>query len=98
MADLDTAQRHLADALTRLEVALNRRLAARADPGAAIAPLRAERDALATDVAALRSECERLSTALRDAEHENRTIREATESVARRLDGSIDQLDHLLEG
>lgn len=99
MAELETAQRHLSDALKRLETALARRLSA-APLGDEDRPFQAaglERDALARDVAALRSECDRLNQALREAEEENRAIRETTDAVARRLDGSIHEIDKLLE-
>jgi hypothetical protein len=100
MVELETAQRHLSDALRRLEAAIARRLSApRAGAGSdgEIEALLAERDRLAHDVAVLSSECDRLAVALRDAEAETRHIREITETVARRLDGSIGELDRMLE-
>ncbi len=100
MAELETAQRHLSDALKRLEAAVARRLSAApsAEYERAVEQLGAERDTLARDVAVLRSECDRLSEALRETEEENRAIRETTDAVARRLDGSIHDIDRLLEG
>jgi len=99
MAELHTAQRHLSDALKRLEAALTRRLSAApvSEYERALDAVTAERDALARDVAVLRSECDRLSAALREAEEENQAIRETTDAVVRRLDGSIDEIDKLLE-
>ncbi len=99
MAELQTAQRHLSDALKRLEAALTRRLAAApiSEYERALDAVTAERDALARDVAVLRSECDRLSAALREAEEENQAIRETTDAVVRRLDGSIHEIDKLLE-
>jgi chromosome segregation ATPase len=94
MVELEIAQRHLDEALKRLEAAWARRQPMaeheRAEAGA-------EREVLARDVAVLRSECDRLSAALRDAEAENRTIRETADAVVRRLDGSIHDIDRLLE-
>jgi len=49
-------------------------------------------------VTVLRNECDRLSNALREAEGERRSLQEVTDTVARRLDGSIGELDRLLEG
>jgi hypothetical protein len=99
MAELEAAERHLNEALARLEAALARRLAATSAGGTsqALQAVRTERDALGQEVAGLRRECERLSAALREAERENRAIRELTANVARRLDGSIDELDRMLE-
>jgi hypothetical protein len=101
MVELETAQRHLSDALRRLETALMRRLAApRAggEPGHELDALLVERDSLARDVTVLRRECDRLAAALHEAEAEKRQIREITETVARRLDGSIGELDRMLGG
>jgi hypothetical protein len=100
MAELETARRHVTEALQRLEAALVRRLPSA--PGGAsqdsFGTLSAERDSLARDVTALRSECERLTMAVREAERQNQTMRDLTESVARRLDGPISEIDRLLEG
>ena len=99
MAELHTAQRHLSDALKRLEAALTRRLSAAPVSGyeRALDAVTSERDALARDVAVLRSECDRLSAALREAEQENQATRQTTDAVVRRLDGSINEIDKLLE-
>jgi hypothetical protein len=99
MVELETAQRHLSEALRRLEAAVMRRLAtppAGGDGEQQLDALLHERDGLARDVAMLRSECDRLAAALHEAEAEKRQIREITETVARRLDGSIDELDRML--
>jgi len=100
MSELDAAQRRLNEALRRLEGALSRRLATA--PGAEmereLRTIATERDALARDVSALRNECDRLSNALREAEEEKRSLQEVSDAVARRLDGSIGELDRLLEG
>lgn len=100
MTELESAERHLGEALRRLENALARRLsrAPGADQQRVLQEIAAERDALARDVAVLRSECDRLSTALREAQQENWAIREASETVARRLDGSIGEIDRMLQG
>jgi hypothetical protein len=100
MSDMDIANQHLAQALRRFEAALARRLA-RAPNGAAeqtLARVGGERDDLARDVGALRAECDRLSAALSEAEETNQALRQVTHQVAERLDGSIAELDHLLEG
>lgn len=100
MSELDAAQRRLNDALRRLEGALSRRLSTA--PGAGLErelhAVAAERDALARDVTVLRNECDRLSNALREAQEERRNLQEVTDAVARRLDGSIGELDRMLEG
>lgn len=95
MSQLETAQRHLSRALRRLEAALERKLS---QPGnGAAAPGANHADAtLARDVAMLRDQCDRLSVALNEAQHDNRTLREVNDDVAQRLDGSIAELDRLL--
>lgn len=100
MAELETAQRHVSEALRRLEAALARRLssAPNVNSEGGLDTASAERDTLARDVASLRSECDRLSAALREAEEQNRAMRELTKTVARRLDGPISELDRMLEG
>jgi len=94
MSQFETAQRHLSRALRRLETVLEQRLSqpvgAAAGSGApALAQLGAERDDLL-------EQCERLSAALSEAQHDNRTLREVSSHVAQRLDGSIVELDRLL--
>ncbi|MDX1541663.1 MAG: DUF4164 family protein [Geminicoccaceae bacterium] len=93
MGELEAAQRHLTEALRRLEGALARRLSRgggtngqHADPG------------IGGDVEALRDECQRLNAALDEALRERDVVRAAAGSVVQRLDGSIDELDRLLEG
>jgi SMC interacting uncharacterized protein involved in chromosome segregation len=100
MAGLETAQRHVSEALQRLEAALVRRLSSAPGGGPQdnLEALNAERDRLARDVAALRGECDRLAAAVREAEEQNQSMRNLTESVARRLDGPISEIDRLLEG
>jgi hypothetical protein len=100
MAGLETAQRHVTEALQRLESALVRRLSS-VPPGGSqtnLEAMNAERDTLARDVAALRGECDRLAAAVREAEEHNQSMRILTQSVARRLDGPIAEIDRLLEG
>lgn len=82
-----------------MEGALSRRLstAPGADLERELHTVVAERDALARDVAVLRSECDRLSAALREVQEDKRSLQEVTDAVARRLDGSIDELDRMLE-
>lgn len=101
MTEVEVAQKHLEQALRRLESAVARRVQrppgdAGGNDGAAFAELAAERDHLARDVSALRHECDRLSGALSEAQHDNRTLREVTGQVAERLDRSIAEIDRLL--
>lgn len=91
MGDLEAAQRHLTEALGRLEGALTRRLSR---------PTFSEGDAdplVSGDMEAMRDECRRLNAALDEARRERDAVREAADAVVRRLDGSIDELDRLLE-
>lgn len=90
MGELEAAQRHLTEAVRRLESALTRRLSR--NPGPTNGPASG-----APDVDALRDECQRLNAALDHAMRERDEVREAADSVVRRLDGSIDELDRLLE-
>ena len=71
---------------------------ASADYQRAFAEITAERNDLARDVRALRSECDRLSAALSEMQRDNAELRALTGQVARRLDGSIAEIDRLLEG
>jgi len=103
MSQFETAQRHLTRALTRLEAALERRVSEPSDgsvEGSAdsgtLARIRAERDELARNLAVLRAQCDQLSAALSEAQHDNRSLREVSGHVAQRLDGSIVELDRLL--
>jgi predicted nucleic acid-binding Zn-ribbon protein len=103
MSQLEAAQQHFAQALKRLENALARRLTqlpsgADADVQRAFAEITAERNDLARDVSVLRSECDRLSAALSDMQRDHDSLREVTGQVARRIDGSIAEIDRLLEG
>ena len=103
MSQLEAAQQHLAEALRRLENALMRRLTeggagAPADYERRLAALTAERNDLARDVGMLRGECDRLSAALSDVQRDHRNLRDVTGHVARRIDGSIAEIDRLLEG
>ena len=103
MSQLEAAQRHLTQALERLEDALALRLAqppagTPADYQRAFAEITAERNDLARDIRALRSECDRLSAALGEMQRDNDDLRAATGQVARRIDGSIAEIDRLLEG
>lgn len=61
-----------------------------------MAEVSTERDQLARDVNQLREQCNRLSAALNEAQHDNRSLREMSGHVARRLDTSIAELDRLL--
>ncbi len=103
MSSLDAAQRRLDDALKRVEAALGQRAqgAGPSDgsPAAArtLATVGAERDALSDHVSQLREECERLNEALAAAQRNNTALRQVNEEVARRLDGTIDELQQLLE-
>jgi predicted nucleic acid-binding Zn-ribbon protein len=103
MSQLQAAQQHLAEALRRLEYALAHRLAqvgsgAPADYERRLAALTAERNDLARDVGMLRGECDRLSAALSETQRDHRNLRDVTAHVARRIDGSIAEIDRLLEG
>ena len=93
MGELEAAQRHLTEALRRLESALARRLSRGGGTGNGSAG-----PGLAADVEALREECQRLNAALDEAMRERDMVREAAGAVVQRLDGSIDELDRLLEG
>lgn len=103
MAELEAAKGRLIEALRRLEGALAARFA-QPPPGSAaenqraLARITAERDALARDLGVLRSECDRLSAALGETERDNHNLRDVTTHVAQRLNGSISELDRLLEG
>jgi hypothetical protein len=94
MSQLETAQRHLNRALRRLEVALERKLARPTNGGGS--PDAAGGGELNRDVVQLRDQCDRLSEALNEAQHDNRTLREVNGQVTRRLDSSIAELDRLL--
>ena len=96
MSQLETAQRHLTRALRRLEAALERKLARPGNGGTAPEAAGGGHDALDRDVAVLRDQCDRLSVALNEAQHDNRTLREVNDQVARRLDSAIGELDRLL--
>jgi septal ring factor EnvC (AmiA/AmiB activator) len=102
MSQLEAAQRHLTQALERLEDALALRLAqppaGTSSDQRAFAEITAERNDLARDVRALRSECDRLSAALREMQRDNDDLRATTSQVARRIDGSVAEIDRLLEG
>lgn len=97
MSALSLAEQHLNEALSRLEKVMARRLAA-ADPdqAAVIDRLSGERDTLLQDVENLKAECTRLSEALQKTEREREEIKETTEQVASRLDGSIEELDRMI--
>jgi hypothetical protein len=90
MGELETAQRHLTEALQRLESALGRRLSRAAGGNGQADPL------VAADLEAMREECQRLNAALDEVARERDEVREAAQAVVRRLDGSIDDLDQLL--
>jgi hypothetical protein len=103
MSEFETAHQHLAEALRRLETAVARRLmrpppATGTGDSQALEQLTAERDDLARDVTVLRSECDRLSAALSEVQRDHRNLREVTGHVAQRIDGSIAEIDRLLEG
>jgi hypothetical protein len=103
MSQLEAAQRHLTRALKRLEAALEHRLTrSGAGPAAsdlkAVADVTAERDELVRNLAVLHEQCDRLSVALNEAQHDNRTLREINGQIGRRLEGSIGELDRLLGG
>jgi hypothetical protein len=101
MSQLEAAQRHLTHALRRLESALEHRLSRSAagsgvsDPRG-LAEVTAERDELARNLAMLHEQCDRLSVALNEAQHDNRSLREMNGRIGRRLEGSIAELDRLL--
>jgi hypothetical protein len=96
MSQLETAQRHLSRALKRLEAALERKLSQPGNGAAAHPTSDVDQTALARDVALLREQCDRLSVALNEAQHDNRTLREVNQQVAKRLDSSIIELDRLI--
>lgn len=96
MGELEAAQRHLTEALRRLESALERRLATGGGPTNGHAGDPDDRESLVADVGELRRECERLQSALDEAVRDRDAVRETADAVARRLDGSIDELDRLI--
>ncbi len=63
-----------------------------------LAAVTAERNDLAGQVTMLRGECDRLSAALSEMQQDHRNLRDVTGHVARRIDGSIAEIDRLLEG
>jgi hypothetical protein len=101
MSEFEKARAHLAEALKRLETAVARRSmrppAAGSGGQRGLEQLEAERDGLARDVGMLRGECDRLSAALSEMQRDNRNLREVTGHVAERIDGSIAEIDRLLE-
>jgi hypothetical protein len=96
MSELEAAQRHLANALQRIQTALERGPPGAAFPHADDAGV--QRGDLARHVSALRGECDRLSAALSEAQRDNDNLRRVSTQVARRLDSSIAEIDRLLEG
>ena len=103
MSQLEAAQRHLTQALERLEDALALRLAqppagTPADYQRAFAEITAERNDLARDVRALRSECDRLSEALSAMQRDKRRPACGDRPGRPQVDGSIAEIDRLLEG
>lgn len=98
MATLEEAEKSLNQALERLETALKRRLvkANGGEPPRSLSGSDQEHDALRRDVAALGTECERLRAELHEVREENRSLREASTTVASRLDGSIAEIDRIL--
>ena len=97
MSSLEAAQRRLEDALRRIEAAASRRATTDGGDGAPGTAFLAERNALVEGVGQLRGECERLNEALDAAQRDNEALRRLNEEVARRLDGTIDELQQLLE-
>jgi ABC-type phosphate transport system auxiliary subunit len=96
MSQLEAARKRLAEALTRLENALTQRLA----QGGLVAPGDCERRlaAVTAERNMLRDECDRLSVTLSEMQRDHRNLRDVTGQVARRIDGSIAEIDRLLEG
>jgi chromosome segregation ATPase len=91
MSSLDAAERRLGRALDRLEAAIVR--GARLEAGdEALAD-----GALTREVEALRAECARLNHALEEARREHQQLRRVADQVAERLDGTIGEIDELLE-
>ena len=81
MSQLETAQRHLTRALRRLEAALEQRLARPADGVGGADRRRSPQSRPSTTSwratsRVLREQCDRLSVALSEAQHDNRTLRE----------------------
>jgi DNA-binding PucR family transcriptional regulator len=102
MSSFDAAQRRLEHALRRIEAAASRGARGAGAAGSSAragAPAEpdAERDALSLTVNQLREECGRLQEALDAAQRENAALRRANDEVARRLDGTIDELQQLME-
>lgn len=97
MAELETAQRRLSQALQRLQGAIERRAAVAVPPDDDLLA-GADRDDLVRHVGLLRGECDRLSAALSEAQRDNENLRRVSVQVTRRLDGSIAEIDRMLEG
>lgn len=96
MSELEAAQRHLANALQRIQSALERRSSGTAFQHADEVDMQG--DDLGRHVSMLRGECDRLSAALSDAQRDNENLRRVSTQVAQRLDSSIAEIDRLLEG
>jgi hypothetical protein len=96
MSELEAAQRHLANALQRIQTALERRSTGTAFQHADDAGMQG--DELAQHVSMLRGERDRLNAALSEAQRDNENLRRVSTQVARRLDSSIAEIDRLLEG
>lgn len=87
MANLQAAEERLQKALTRLENII----AKRTNGGGP------ELTAMAGELAALKSEHQRLAAALRDAEDGYAALRQVTNTVSTRLDATIGELGSLLD-
>jgi hypothetical protein len=81
---LETAERRLDDALTRFETALAAAAGKSSVPG--------------LDTGLLKAECDKLSSALKDARVKNDELKAISRDAAHRLDEAIAQIDLLLEG
>jgi hypothetical protein len=85
MTSLESAERRLEAALVRIEAALARPRAPLGDGEAG------------HEIGALREECARLNSELERAWREQASYKEMAEKVAERLNGTISELDALLE-
>ena len=100
MNDAKSVRDRLEAALARIEASATRLQQAgraEADPAGELAQLRAERDALGGEVAALAEENRRLARALAEAAADRDQLLRKAERISGRLDGAIHRLESVLE-
>ncbi len=100
MDDSKTVRDRLEAALARIEASAARARQSGGDSAeiaGELVVLRAERDTLDRQVAALAAENKRLTRALVETEADRAALATAAERVSGRLDGAIDRLESVLE-